>query len=553
MCLAEIPKLINYAYIPSIFLSIFFGSYIYIQKKDGKLNRLLLYISLIFSIWITLAYVSWFGWSLSQYMIIQKFLTMGIVIMPLFVYFACYLGSREVSKLKNVLIWIPILPLIFVNFSKYNYLLYTLDEKCLVIEKLFYPYLYLLVAVYLLWFTLILVKKYRSRDIDATVGKQIKTVAYAGAILILWTIILTKAEVFFGEDVLVFIPFGMVIFIGMLAYATTKHQLFDIKIISAQILTYMIWILIGSEYFFVESTVNIILVTLTLLLSIVFGIFLIKSVKNEVKRKEELQMMSDKLAQANDKLTKLDNAKSEFISIASHQLRTPLTAIKGFISMLLEGSYGKMEAKQEDILNKVYTSNERLIHLVEDLLNISRMESGRMEFKFEKTKIESICREVIDTFLIRAKEHNLKLEYAPPKIAMPELMIDGIKIREVVSNLVDNALKYTPKGSVSLRLELTDNQQLTTDSKQVVRVIISDTGIGVPKTELPYLFAKFSRGKDVSRLNTGGTGLGLYVGKGMVEANGGRIWAESDGEGKGSRFIIELPVEQNKKILERWG
>jgi signal transduction histidine kinase len=212
-----------------------------------------------------------------------------------------------------------------------------------------------------------------------------------------------------------------------------------------------------------------------------------------------------------------------------------------------------MESKQEDVLNKVYSSNDRLITLVEDLLNISRIESGRMEFKFDKWKIESICQEVIDTFMLKARDHGLYLHYAPPAEPLPEVMIDGGKVREVISNMVDNAIKYTPRGGVNLRIDLIKVPNIKSGESEAVRVIVSDTGIGIPATELPYLFSKFSRGKDVSRLNTGGTGLGLYVGKSMIEANGGKIWAESAGEGKGSRFIIEIPVQQSQELMERWG
>lgn len=269
---------------------------------------------------------------------------------------------------------------------------------------------------------------------------------------------------------------------------------------------------------------------------------LIKSILNEVERKEELQLMSDRLAQANDRLRKLDNAKSDFISIASHQLKTPLTAVKGYVSLALEGSYGKIEPALQDVLRKVYDSGDRTVNLVEDLLNISRIESGRMEFTFDKWKMEDICQEVIDTLALKAKEHKLDLEYIKPDKPLPEVMIDGAKVREVISNLADNAIKYTPEGGVKLKLEQVGEN---------IRVIVSDTGIGIPKSELPYLFAKFSRGKDTSRLNTGGTGLGLYVGKEMIENNGGRIWAESDGEGKGSKFIVELPIEQSEEFLKK--
>jgi len=230
-------------------------------------------------------------------------------------------------------------------------------------------------------------------------------------------------------------------------------------------------------------------------------------------------------------------------------LRTPLTAIKGFISLLLEGSYGKVSPQVQDVLNKVYISNERLVTLVEDLLNVSRIESGRMEFDFKPTSVEAICQEVVDTFYPRAKSEEKYLDYKKPEDALPEALIDGTKIREVISNLVDNALKYTPKGGVKVKVELCAKNEIDKClAGQHIRVTVSDTGIGVPVTELPYLFAKFSRGKDISRLNTGGTGLGLYVGKSMVEANHGKIWAESDGQGKGSRFIVELPVADLKKI-----
>jgi len=230
----------------------------------------------------------------------------------------------------------------------------------------------------------------------------------------------------------------------------------------------------------------------------------------------------------------LDNAKSDFISTASHQLRTPLTAIKGFVSLLLEGSYGEVETKQQDELKKNYDSNQKLIHLVDDLLNISRMETGRMDFAFVSGQLEDICQKVIDIYDSKAKEKGLYLEYVKSEIVLPEIMIDGDRLGEVISNMVDNAIKYTAKGGAKLKVEEKDGN---------IRVVVSDTGMGVLDDEMPHLFTKFSRGKDTKRLNVKGIGLGLYVGKFVVEAHGGRIWAESEGENKGSRFILELPIK----------
>ncbi|OGI34345.1 MAG: hypothetical protein A2259_05280 [Candidatus Moranbacteria bacterium RIFOXYA2_FULL_43_15] len=329
--------------------------------------------------------------------------------------------------------------------------------------------------------------------------------------------------------------FGMAVFMIFLAYLIVRYKAFNIKMLAAQALMIAIVIIIGSQFAFIRNDTNRILTGVTLALSLGFGYMLIKSIKAEVERKEQLQKVSDSLARANDRLRELDNAKSEFISIASHQLRTPLTAIKGFVSLLLEGSYGKLSPKVSDILSKVDTSNTRLVDLVEDLLNLSRIEAGRMEYDFGKVQLTEIIEEIYDTFAVRAKDKKLKLEFEKPKEEIPEVTTDKTKIREVISNLVDNAIKYTPKGNVTIRLA---------PAGEFVRVSVADTGIGISQEEIPYLFQKFSRGKDSVKINTSSTGLGLHVGKKMMEAMGGRVGVESKGSGTGSTFWVDVPKER---------
>jgi len=190
---------------------------------------------------------------------------------------------------------------------------------------------------------------------------------------------------------------------------------------------------------------------------------------------------------------------------------------------------------------------------VEDLLSVSRIESGSLKFQFEKCHIEEFCQEVIDNLALKAKDKNLYLDYKIPAKPLPEITIDGAKVREVISNLVDNAIKYTLKGGVTLYVELCVKKETGCLKKPHLRITVSDTGIGIPADEIPYLFAKFSRGKDTTRLNTGGTGLGLYVVKMITEANGGKVWIESPGANMGTKFILELPLEPEKETLERNG
>jgi signal transduction histidine kinase len=248
----------------------------------------------------------------------------------------------------------------------------------------------------------------------------------------------------------------------------------------------------------------------------------------------EIKAATKKLIFTNKKLRKMDKVKSEFISIASHQLRTPLTSIKGFASLLLEGSYGKLSSEKKDVLKKIYTSNERLIALVENLLNISRIEQGRMEYDFQKADLKSSVRDVVREMKFQAKKKKLILKFKNLSKKIPLIKIDRDKITEAVETLIDNSIKYTEKGSITVSLE---------KKGKFVRIAISDTGIGINPNEILKLFEKFSRGKDVHKFHTEGNGLGLFIARKLVEAHGGRVWAESPGEGKGSTFFIELPIK----------
>jgi len=559
---------ISYITFPSLAILFLLGFSVLFANFKGRFNRLYFFIIISIIIWIFSDYL---GYKLTnpQYVIwTERSSTLGLVgvaLVTLLLYIFPENELKKISKKILILIFLPLIIFLAIVPTK----LYVKEigpfPDCATVTGPFFWFMVLLIVYYIFLGSIFAIKKFK--NLKDNHRKQIKIVAIGSFISFLLVILIDIIPTLYGADwIVLFSPYVALTFASFYAYAIVKYKAFDIKLITAQALVATLIVLIGSQFFFIQNNTNRILVGITMVLSLVFGYFLIESVMNEIKRKEELQMMSSKLAQANDQLVKLDNAKSEFISIASHQLRTPLTAIKGFISLLLEGSYGKVEAKQEDVLNKVYSSNDRLIKLVEDLLNVSRMESGRMQFDLKPTDMKDICKEIIDTFYIRAKDAKLSLEYKPTEEELPKVMVDGIKMKEVISNLVDNAIKYCPKGGVSLKVELSENSkfQIPNDKSNsnvqnpkfgeggVVRITVSDTGIGIPQEELPYLFGKFSRGKDISRLNTSGTGLGLYVGKAIVEANGSRIWAESDGEGKGSRFIVEIPVVQSEEILKKW-
>lgn len=283
-----------------------------------------------------------------------------------------------------------------------------------------------------------------------------------------------------------------------------------------------------------------ILILFTLVLIILFSFILTIAIRSELKQKEELRKASESLSMANQQLKELDNAKTEFLSIASHQLRTPLTAIKGYISLILEGSYGEVSISVQDVLNKLYLVNSRMVNLAEDLLNVSRIDAGRVQYNYHGAHIEKVLEEAVEVFRLNAQDKGLELNLELPEVPLPEMMMDARKIQEVCSNLVDNSIKYTKEGSVNVKLVGGIDKAIIT---------VSDTGIGIMPDNKDKLFAKFVRSKETNILDVSGTGLGLYVGKNFVEAHGGRIYADSPGKDKGSTFTIELPYK-NPRLNE---
>lgn len=253
--------------------------------------------------------------------------------------------------------------------------------------------------------------------------------------------------------------------------------------------------------------------------------------------KDEVKKATAKLEAANAELQRLDDAKSEFLSIASHQLRTPLTITKGYVSMMQEGSFGKVPKIIMENLTKVYTANERLLNLVENLLDISRIEAGRLEFNLEPVDLVETTRALIVDFQAKAKAKKLKLEFFPdPK--MPKCRADAQKVKEVISNLIDNSIKYTNKGEITVGIH---------QESQSLVFSCQDTGMGIESEDLPRLFNKFVRGKGMMTVHTEGTGLGLYFARVVIENMGGRIWAESPGKNRGSKFTFSLPLADKKK------
>jgi signal transduction histidine kinase len=229
----------------------------------------------------------------------------------------------------------------------------------------------------------------------------------------------------------------------------------------------------------------------------------------------------------------IDKMKSEFISIAAHQLRTPLSAIKWVIQMALDEDVGKLNKEQKELLTKGFQSNERMITLVNDLLDVSRIEDGRYEYSLKEGNFEDVIEVVIENIEKLIAKHHIKFVLEKPE-KFPNVVMDKERIILAFQNLVDNAIKYTPEyGSVEVKI---------VEEKGYLKVAVKDNGVGIPKGDQAKLFSKFFRASNVVRMETEGTGLGLFISKNIVEQHGGKINMKSE-EGHGTEIIFTIPIK----------
>ncbi len=239
------------------------------------------------------------------------------------------------------------------------------------------------------------------------------------------------------------------------------------------------------------------------------------------------------LSRANEKLRYVDELKSDFISVAAHQLRTPLSGIKWTLNMLMSGDMGALNNDQKTFLMKSYESNNRMINLVNDMLSVDRIQSSKIHYAFNHISIMDLLDNVLFEINPEASKQNVKIEFKNKIENLPLAYIDPETMRAVFQNLLENAIKYnTAGGKIILDIQ---------HKKDWLEISIQDDGIGIPEDEKPRLFERFFRARNAIRHETDGSGLGLYISRSIVEKNGGKIWFEST-EGAGATFYFTVPL-----------
>lgn len=516
------------------------GASVYFTDPKSLTNRMFLWFSIVTACWGTVNFLSyqfsdhtltlWLLRSIMFFAILQAFF--------LYEFFAAFPARERVFSVMHNWFLVPavfiaaittLTPLVFSGFTG----TVTAGEVAIT-ETGPGIFLFGIVAVGLVIAALrTLFIKFRRAEGGARRG--IVTI-FIGTVITFALIILFNlvfATVFSNPR---FVPLGalfMFPFVVFASFAILHDRLFNVKVAATSLLVFILAIVSLGEMIFSTTSLQVFFRTGIFILVLVFGISLIRGVIREIKLREEVEELATNLSTANDKLKELDRLKSQFLSMASHDLRAPLTIIRNFISLLLDGSYGALAPAGQEGLKQVFDRATDMAKSVETYLDVSRIEQGRMKYDFVDIELTPLIKNAVMAFTPNAEKKGLKLS------ATYDTTLDGVKAKidvskmnEVLNNLLDNTIKYTPTGEMNLSVKRIGT---------VARISLKDTGVGMTEDTLKNLFQLFRPGEDSKRINPASTGVGLFVTKAHVEAHKGKIWAESEGAGKGSTFIIELP------------
>lgn len=334
-----------------------------------------------------------------------------------------------------------------------------------------------------------------------------------------------------------FIPLGALFtfpFIAFTSYAILRHRLFNIKVAGTAVLVFLLSVVTFSEVILARELSLILYRASVFILVLLFGVLLIKQVLREVELREELARAYEVEKRANEELEKLDKIKNQFLLITQHNLRKPLTSMRGFLDILINGVLGKQNKKTIEGAKNLQAAVEDSIEEVGDFLNIAQFQMGKSAVDLKpNVELLPILDRIFAKLKIQADAKGIYLKFDKPDKPIV-INADSVKLKAALSNIIDNAIKYTMKGGVTISIKY----QVSS-----IKIEVRDTGIGVPKDKIESIFeTQFERTEQAKRTAEIGKGIGLYLSAQIIKSHNGKIWAESEGEDKGSTFYIELPL-----------
>lgn len=520
--------LIYYSHFAAVIPTLLIGIFIFFTGRKQLPNILLLLVTLFFSLWVYSDLVLWASESAPY---IMFFWTLEIICEPLvyffaFYFFYTYIFRRDWSAAQKVVFAIPLLPTLLLAPTSFGLLGYDISNcDRAAVEGVLATYGYgieILYALLIIIFGIIAIAQ-KNRPLPR---RQIFLLTIGLTAFLASFSLGNIVEVFTEEwSIGQYGLFGAPIFVAFLAYLIVKFKAFNAKLFAAQALVIGVWLMVLS-LLFIRSVDNIKIVTsITLIMLLVLGYYLVKSVQREVEQRERIEKLAKELARANDQQVTL-------IHFITHQIKGFVTKSRNIFAMISDGDYGPVPEPMKAIVAEGFRSDTQGVSTIQEILNASNIKSGKVTFKMESFDLKGLIDEIAAALKPNADAKgiafNLDTGHEP-------LMYTGdrAQLMNAFRNLIDNSIKYTLQGSVGASLS---------KHGATVRFEINDTGVGITPDDMKNLFTEGGHGKESSKVNVESTGFGLYIVKNIIEAHKGKVWAESEGVGKGSRFIVELPA-----------
>ena len=523
----------------SIFF-LFLGSIVYFKNRKSTVNITFALVCFVTFWW----QFSWFILFNTQNEASANFLVrfghVGIIFIPIFFFHFLLSFLRKVSIFDRYLLYFSYLVGLifevllitdyFINgFYKYFWGFYPR-------AGILHPFFLFLIAILAIRGIYLLISHLKKKKLITNI--EYYQTKYFLLALIFYIFASSDFLVNYGVE---FYPTGflfILIFLGITALAISKYHLFEIRVILTEILVGAMGIILLILPFLMPTSLLRFLTVAIFFFFCFFGYYLIKATHEESRRREEAEKLAIRERALRLQTERLAGTREQFLLSSQHYFRTPLTSLIGYLEMVLEEKiYGKLPQRVKEKLNFAFQSSKELRKRIEEGLNIAQFQAGKGILNLQETQIEDLVKKAIRDLKFEAERKNLSLEYLPPKETLPKIQLDENRIIEALTHLIDNGIKHTEKGGAMIGLEYLKD-------KNSILFWVKDTGIGIPKEELAQIGQiPFERGKEAKKLTPLGKGLGLYLTRLIIEAHQGKIWAESEGKGKGSTFFIELPIK----------
>lgn len=532
----QIPMgLLLYSHIPTALIALIFGGFVFFRTRT--LSAAMIFGACVsFAAWCAFDLGSWFAFlGSSSTMFTWSLLDLDGLLMFFFTYYFLYsfVTGKSLPTWQKIAAFVIILPTVVTTLLGLNLTMYDANA-CASLENAFVTkYPYIVEAIFILSSLVFTVFQWR-KTADRNKKREILLAGTGVCVFLIFFFTATLLVSLLAEgDASLYVYnyeiyglFGMPILLIYLGYLIVRYKAFDLRIFGTQALVFALIAVLASEFAFVSSLTNRILVSITLILTVFVGITLIRSVRREIALREHVELLAKDLDTANKQQIAL-------IHFITHQLKGFVAKSRNIFSMLAEGDYGAVPDTMKPVIDEGFNSATKGAQTIQDILNASNIKSGKTTYQMLPLDFKALVDSIIKSLKPNADAKGVAFTVTEP--AEPVMITgDQMQLENAIKNLVDNTIKYTPKGSITVTL---------TNDGTTVRFITQDTGVGITPEDMQHLFTEGGHGAESQKVNVDSTGFGLYIVKKIVEGHGGKVWAESEGAGKGSRFIVEIPAK----------